>query len=210
MKKNKFALAALLLIAAVGQATASTNLVVNGSFEDGISLNSNGIATFSAASQGLTGWLVGLNTVDVVNGQWWNASSGSNSLDLSGLKKGEIHQVLNTTAGQLYQLSFDMAGNVFGGPAVKKMSVNVGSSGVFSFDNTGTSATNMGWATYTSTFIATASTTTLSFLSNTAGNAGPALDNISVTAVPEPESYAMFLAGLGIMGAVARRRSKKA
>ena len=31
-----------------------------------------------------------------------------------------------------------------------------------------------------------------------------------VQAVPEPESYAMFLAGLGIMGAVARRRSKKA
>jgi len=31
---------------------------------------------------------------------------------------------------------------------------------------------------------------------------------ISVTAVPEPESYAMFLAGLGIMGAIAVRRNK--
>lgn len=30
--------------------------------------------------------------------------------------------------------------------------------------------------------------------------------NLSVAAVPEPETYAMFLAGLGIMGAVARRR----
>jgi hypothetical protein len=29
---------------------------------------------------------------------------------------------------------------------------------------------------------------------------------LSVTPVPEPESYAMFLAGLGIMGAIARRR----
>lgn len=31
-------------------------------------------------------------------------------------------------------------------------------------------------------------------------------DNINVAAVPEPESYAMLLAGLGLVGAVARRR----
>ena len=32
--------------------------------------------------------------------------------------------------------------------------------------------------------------------------------NYSVTAVPEPESYAMLLAGLGLMGAIARRRKQ--
>ncbi len=32
--------------------------------------------------------------------------------------------------------------------------------------------------------------------------------NISVTAVPEPESIAMLLAGLGVLGAVARRRQR--
>ena len=33
--------------------------------------------------------------------------------------------------------------------------------------------------------------------------------NYAVAAVPEPESYAMFLAGLGLMGAIARRRRAK-
>lgn len=33
--------------------------------------------------------------------------------------------------------------------------------------------------------------------------------NYAVAAVPEPESYAMFLAGLGLMGSIARRRRAK-
>lgn len=36
-----------------------------------------------------------------------------------------------------------------------------------------------------------------------------AIDNLSVTAVPEPETYALMLAGLGLMGVIARRRNKK-
>lgn len=32
---------------------------------------------------------------------------------------------------------------------------------------------------------------------------------VSVSAVPEPETYAMLLAGLGLMGTIARRRSQK-
>ena len=32
--------------------------------------------------------------------------------------------------------------------------------------------------------------------------------NVGVAAVPEPETYAMMLAGLGLMGFVARRRKE--
>jgi hypothetical protein len=34
-------------------------------------------------------------------------------------------------------------------------------------------------------------------------------NNFQVTAVPEPETYAMLLAGLGLMGTIARRRKSK-
>lgn len=36
------------------------------------------------------------------------------------------------------------------------------------------------------------------------------INSYTVTPVPEPETYAMLLAGLGVMGAIARRRSKTA
>lgn len=40
-------------------------------------------------------------------------------------------------------------------------------------------------------------------------NSGSYNGNITMTAaVPEPESYAMFLSGIGLMGFIARRRSK--
>ncbi|QHJ01541.1 PEP-CTERM sorting domain-containing protein [Xylophilus rhododendri] len=42
-------------------------------------------------------------------------------------------------------------------------------------------------------------------------NAGSTLDvrNLVVAAVPEPESYAMLLAGLGCVGSIATRRRKR-
>lgn len=39
-------------------------------------------------------------------------------------------------------------------------------------------------------------------------SAGVSYDNLTITAVPEPESYAMMLAGLGLLGFAARRRNQ--
>lgn len=50
----------------------------------------------------------------------------------------------------------------------------------------------------------------LSFSNAGGDNVGALLDNVSVSAVPEPETLAMLLAGLGLIGTVARRKSKAA
>lgn len=41
------------------------------------------------------------------------------------------------------------------------------------------------------------------------GNGGWYTNTVAVSPVPEPETYAMFLGGLGLMGAVARRKKKQ-
>nr|WP_315473358.1 choice-of-anchor C family protein [uncultured Rhodoferax sp.] len=197
---------AVALLAGATQANA-TNLVANGGFESETVQNTGaGFDTFNSISQGLTGWTVNLRTVDLVSNAYWTAASGNNSLDLNGLGKGVISQVLSTVVGQIYTLSFELAGNPVAGPAIKGLSVNLGPIGLYSFDTTGHSTTNMGWTRYTTQFAAVSTSTTLSFASQVSGPAGPALDNISVSAVPEPETYALLLAGLGLMGTVARRR----
>lgn len=43
-----------------------------------------------------------------------------------------------------------------------------------------------------------------------AESVGGGLGYMSITAVPEPKSYAMLLAGLGLMGTIARRRNRNA
>ena len=61
-------------------------------------------------------------------------------------------------------------------------------------------------------FVASSVSTTLSFI-HTAGQGGandPMIDGVSVElsaqAIPEPETYALMLAGLGALGVVVRRR----
>jgi hypothetical protein len=50
----------------------------------------------------------------------------------------------------------------------------------------------------------------LDFASSSGPNVGAVftLENLAVTAVPEPETYALLLAGLALLGFAARRRKK--
>lgn len=188
---------------------ARANLVLNGSFEDS-SINPGSFTTLNAGSTAITGWTISSGSVDYI-GTYWTAQDGSRSLDLDGNAPGGIQasQSIATIVGQQYLVSFWMAANPDGGPNPKTVDVSFGDTlpQAFAFTPTNTTKQNMGWQEYS--FIVTASGTLsdLAFVSTTDGAYGPALDNISVDAVPEASTWAMMFVGFLGVGFLAYRRS---
>ena len=214
---SRMSLLPLVTVLAIFSApAASAAAFQNGSFESFDSGAANVYCTggidfcgqYNAGNSGITGWTIGGSSVDVVGVVGWTASNGAWSIDLSGVDAGSLSQNFDTVAGTSYQVTFDLGGNFLGGSGIKTGSVSAaGSSQSLSFDNATSTATNMGWTHQSFTFVATGTSTVLSFASTTGGDAGIALDNITITPVPEPETYALMLAGLGLVGFAARRRA---
>jgi choice-of-anchor C domain-containing protein len=198
----------------VAAAPASANIVTNGSFEATLAYPHPGgsFATLSAGSTAIEGWTVTGHSVDWIY-DYWVPSDGSYSIDLNGLGLGGLtaSTLLSTSVGQVYRVSFDMAGNTDGLPQTKTLLVTVDSflPVSFTFDTAGKSRTNMGWVTNTFTFTATSTTTSLSFASGSGGPDpfyGAALDNVRVDPVPEPGT--LLLLGGGLSALALRRRRK--
>jgi choice-of-anchor C domain-containing protein len=209
MKFSKTWLAALALAATAPMASAAPNLITNGSFEsNGIGF-SGGFSTIYTGSSTLTGWTINAGNVDLVN-TYWTASQGHYSLDLSGEQDGTISQSFATVVGQKYQVSFDVAGNPTDSDKVKYLQVGLSNLPLYEFDTTGKTHSNMGWTTKNFVFQAVSTSSTLFFAGLQDSPYGVALDNVSVSAVPEPETYALLLAGMGLVGAAARRKRANA
>jgi choice-of-anchor C domain-containing protein len=199
MKIVKTLLAAAISLTAFG--AQANELVTNGSFES--ITGSNPVGTYRKVNAGETdivGWTVGGTSVDIINSAY-GAISG-NSIDMLGSPgPGSLSQMLSTVVGQTYVLSFDLSYN---GGTYKDIGVSLAGGAQTFF--TGGSPFNHHTLQYT----ATSASTQLAFFSTGDANySGAVLDNVSVAAVPEPETYAMLLAGLGLMGGIARRRRNK-
>lgn len=187
-----FAVAVLMGLSIVAQA----NLLTNGSFEEGT--DPGMLIRLNSGSTDITGWIVTGTQIDYI-GTYWQASNGSRSLDLDGDHvSGGVAQAFATVPGQLYFVTFDMAGNPDGQPTIKSMRVHVDNAAAeyadFIFDITGHNKSSMGWESHNWSFTADADTTTIEFLSTNSGpDYGPALDNVSV--IPEPMTFSLLAMG---------------
>jgi len=216
----KLLFAVMILCCVVGAANAAS-IIQNGSFENGLYVDGgSGFMTLDEDNAAITGWTTLSGGVDWVD-SYWTAADGVRSLDMNGLFPGGIEQQFTVQANTTYVVSFDVAGNPEGGPQPKwLLAKTISGTGntVFnvSFDSSGTTKSNMGWVKESFLFQSGNQTqATLRFLSKTnaySGNPsypfafGPALDNVGVSAVPEPGSILAALTILGPVGLVFRRR----
>ena len=172
--------------------TAAQSLVFNGDFEQGPDLGGDPFKNLLSGNTTITGWTVGGAGIDYI-GDYWTAPPGSTrSIDLTGEGAGSLTTTLTTIPGHIYRVFFDMAGNLVLDPPVKAMVVSATAdsttlaTATYTFDtsnppnppNSAWTLNNMGWVTHTFDFTATSASTTLTFTSLTAGNCGPALDNV--------------------------------
>lgn len=179
--------------------------IINGSFENA-SLDPGVFTTLGTGSTAITGWTVGGLGIDYI-GTYWQAADGERSIDLSGNDKGSISQMLTgLTIGQSYDVFFALAGNPDGGAATKVAVASDGGSqsSVFFFPQAGNTKSDMGWTQQLFNFTATDTTANLTFSATLNDAYGPALDNVSIAAVPEPATWAMMIMGFGIVGMMAR------
>lgn len=185
-------------------------LIQNGSFEQG--LDPGGFTTLSEGSTAIVSWNV-VGTIDYI-GTYWQAQDGQRSLDLNGNSNGGVWQEFATAPGTTYRVSFFLSGNPDGGPLLKQVNVSVNDQGLqtYSFVLGGSRRDSMNWTAFDYTFQAGGTTTKLLFRSENADGDdqepccyGPALDNVSVTVVPDGGSTMWVLgATLAALG-VARR-----
>ena len=206
-KRIALSIASVALLAGV---PASAATIVNGDFELGTSPGSY-VTVTGGNSTAITGWTVGGASVDYI-GSYWTANDGVRSIDLAGNGIGSISQVLDTAVGQSYKVSFFVSRNPDGGLTPRYGFVDTGGTATqFAFGNGGSSRQDMAWEERTYNFVATSTSTTLTFTADPSTSAsfyGAALDSVSISAVPEPATWGFMILGFGMVGGAMRRRSQ--
>ena len=160
---------------------------------------------FDASVSGLnvvpTGWTVTDGTVDVVGGGFCQ-SGLCVDLDGSTGNAGVLSRSFSLTGGLLHTLSFDLSGNKRGGS--DDVTITFGSaSRVLEL------AAADPYATYSLDFTPIADDVyAITFSNAGSDNIGALLDNVSISAVPEPPTYVLMALALAAAYAPTMRRMR--
>jgi hypothetical protein len=207
----------LLTLALFSAFNANANLIENGSFES-YAVADNTYALITDTST----WKPVLGAPDPFleiqrNFSFFNAlptaQDGNNYAELSTLTGATgISQSFSLAAATTGDLSFWIKSRFSSESNSNGFNVLLNDNPVFSLPNTSSAGISTSWTQLTFNGLSLgAGFNTLSFTSTSPDDIGIHLDNVvltaaSVAAIPEPETYAMFLAGLGLLGFAARRR----
>ena len=218
----KFATSAMISAAmalSAVPAQAAINLITNGSFEqiDPSVVFVDGVAQINGSnSTALTRWQTYGSYQYKINRNY-NASAGKTSVDLSGPRALIVpFNLRNLEVGKKYHIAVDLSGNPAAtvNPVLKVSVLTNTPIHTYTFSApAGPTASNMGWVRVAADFIATQSLHIIYFANanySSTTNNGPVIDNVFIgAAVPEPQNWALFIIGFGLIGVVSRRKATR-
>ncbi len=211
--KILLAATAVAAVALAGSASAATNLVTNGNF------SSPSVGAYAILGNGsVPGWtnlaepFIEIGATSTYGLTCYNGIC--TNLEVNANTFGNVQQTISgLTVGQSYLLSYVYGGRSAGG--AQGMNTTFGGVTVNTNNSDGV---NSFWTPFSTTIVATAGSEVLSFQGfnaqgETIGNNisfGNEVTGVSLTAVPEPATWAMMLVGFGGLGAalrISRRRT---
>ena len=184
-------LAALAVCAGfTGRASAGGNLIVNGGFETG----------------DFTGWTLGGNTAGTFVGPPFDGVghpfSGEHAAVLGAIGSfGTLSQTFATVPDTLYELTLWGAN---GGAPPNQVTITL--NGITAF--AATDDPTHDYVLHVFDFTATSTTYTLLYEFEHGASGAFVIDDVSVTAVPEPSTLTLFALGVGVLAALHWRKRR--
>jgi Protein of unknown function (DUF642) len=206
----------VLILLTIAFLAAHGQIISDGSFEDPVLSSGQALSFGTGSSIGGVWTVLGTpgngNAVVLIQTSYsepsngvnqFNAEDGLNSLDLTGIANqgtmSGVEQMIPTTMGQSYLLSFWVgraSGNNSFYATASTMDLSIDGGPRVSFTNSNSTPGEVNWQQFTTTFVATGTSTTLDFLNGQTTNNFTGLDNVVVSIVPEPN--VAELTGIGL------------